>query len=116
MKHQIIRITGIFGFLLLAVAATAGTWSANKFFYQPALDARGSTEKNNFDTGLNRVDTHLANEKTLGDPNYSTLAEALDHHWQQQGYPDNPRGDGCHYQQYYHWQQYCSEDSQRRDV
>ena len=60
MKHQFIRITGILGFLLLAAAATAGTWSTNKFFYQPALDARGTTEKNNFDTGLNRVDAHLA--------------------------------------------------------
>ena len=77
MKHQFIRITGIFCFLLLAAAAMAGTWSANNFFYQPALDARGATEKNNFDTGLNRVDAHLSQHKTLGDPGYSTLAEAL---------------------------------------
>ncbi len=68
MKHQFIRITGIFGFLLLAAAATAGTWSANNFFYQPALDARGATEKNNFDTGLNRVDTHLSQIQDPGGP------------------------------------------------
>ena len=48
MKHQFIRITGIFCLLLLAVTATAGTWSANKFFYQPTLDARGATEKRQF--------------------------------------------------------------------
>jgi hypothetical protein len=77
MKHQLIRVTGIFCLLLLAVTATAGTWSTNNFFYQPSLEARGATEKNNFDTGLNRVDAHLGKYKTLGDPSYSTLAEAL---------------------------------------
>ncbi len=77
MKHQLIRISGVCCILLLAAAAMAGTWSPNNFFYQPALDARGSTEKNNFDTGLNRVDTHLGSYKTLGDPGYGTLAEAL---------------------------------------
>jgi len=77
MKHQLIRVSGIFCLLLLAATATAGTWSASKFFYQPALGARGATEKDNFDTGLNRVDAHLSHYKTLGDPNYSTLSEAL---------------------------------------
>jgi hypothetical protein len=79
MKNQLIRITGAFtfGVLLLAAAATAGTWSANNFLYQPALGARGANEKNNLDLGLNRVDAHLGQYKTLGDPGYSTLAEAL---------------------------------------
>ncbi len=77
MKHHVIRLTGIFWILMLAVAATAGTWSANKFFYEPSLGARGPQEKANFDTGLERVDEHLGKYKTLGDPNYATLAEAL---------------------------------------
>ena len=77
MKHQFIRITGIFCLLLLAVTATAGTWSANNFLYEPALNARGATEQGYFDTGLNRVDAHLAGYKTLGDPGYETLATAL---------------------------------------
>ena len=77
MKQPFVRITGILCFLVVAAAATAGTWSANNFFYQPALDARGATEKGNFDTGLNRVDTHLSKYKTLGDPGYETLATAL---------------------------------------
>jgi hypothetical protein len=77
MKHHIIRLTGVFLVLVLAVVATAGTWSANNFFYHPSLGARGPIEKNNFDTGLSRVDAHLGKFKTLGDPNYSTLAEAL---------------------------------------
>ncbi len=77
MKHQIFRITGIFCLMLLAVTATAGTWSTNKFFYEPAIGARGATEKSNFDLGLNRVDAHEGKYKTLGDPDYSTLATAL---------------------------------------
>lgn len=77
MKHQLIRISGAFCILLLAAMATAGTWSPNNFFYQPSLGARGPAEKNNFDAGLNRVDAHLGKYKTLGDPGYGTLAEAL---------------------------------------
>jgi hypothetical protein len=61
----------------MAVVATAGTWSDNQFFYKPDLGARGPEEKANFDTGLARVDAHLGKYKTLGDPNYSTLAQAL---------------------------------------
>jgi hypothetical protein len=77
MKHHVIRLTGLFWILALAVAATAGTWSANKIFYEPSLGARGHQEKTNFDTGLSRVDDHLGKYRTLGDPNYTTLAEAL---------------------------------------
>ena len=77
MRQQFLRITGVFCLLLLAMTATAGTWSANRFFYQPNVDARGTAEKANFDTGINRVDAHLATEKTLGDPGYETLAAAL---------------------------------------
>jgi hypothetical protein len=77
MKHQIIRLTGLLSVLVMALITTAGTWSANNFFYQPGLGARGAEEKNYFDAGLNRVDAHLSKYKTLGDPGYATLSEAL---------------------------------------
>lgn len=71
------------GFLALILAiflvnqAAAGNWAANGFVYKPALGARGQAEKNAFDAGLDRVDAHLGKYKTLGDPNYATLTEAL---------------------------------------
>lgn len=77
MKHQLIRITAMLSLLLLAAAAAAGTWSTNNFFYEPALGARGAAEHDYFETGLERVDAHLGRYKTLGDPGYTTLAEAL---------------------------------------
>ncbi len=77
MKRRLRRITGVGCILLMAAAVTAGTWSTNNFIYEPALGARGTAEKDIFDTGLRRVDAHLGRYKTLGDPNYSTLAEAL---------------------------------------
>ena len=77
MKAKFTWITGVFCLLLMAVAATAGTWTPNSFFYQPDLNSRGPDEKSKFDTGMNRVDAHLGKYKTLGDPNYETLAEAL---------------------------------------
>jgi hypothetical protein len=77
MKRHLMRITGILVILLMAGAASAGTWSVNKFFYEPDLGARGATEKSTFDTGLQKADAHLGKYKTLGDPSYSTLAEAL---------------------------------------
>jgi hypothetical protein len=77
MKQQLLRIMVTFVVLLVASAVMAGTWSANKFIYQPALEARGIAEKNNFDNGMSRVDKHLASYKTLGDPDYETMAAAL---------------------------------------
>jgi hypothetical protein len=77
MKQQVVRVAGTLLALLVAAAAMAGTWSANKFVYQPALEARGVAEKNNFDTGMSRVDNHLGASKILGDPDYETLAAAL---------------------------------------
>jgi hypothetical protein len=77
MQRQFRRITGIFSILFVAAAVTAGTWSPNKFTYEPSLGARGTAEKDIFTTGLQRVDAHLGKYKTLGDPNYTTLTEAL---------------------------------------
>ena len=77
MKHQRIKIALLPCLLVLLVLVTAGTWSANDFFYQPSMGARGADEKNHFDSGLERVDAHLGKYKTLGDPQYGTLSEAL---------------------------------------
>ncbi len=77
MKQRFIRLAGICSLVLIAVVATAGTWSDHQFIYKPDLGARGPEEKANFDTGLVRVDAHLGKYKTLGDPNYTTLAQAL---------------------------------------
>ncbi|MBW1992100.1 MAG: hypothetical protein JRI59_08305, partial [Deltaproteobacteria bacterium] len=63
--------------IFLATQAVAGTWTANQFIYKPALGARGQTEKETFDAGLDKIDAHLGKYKTLGDPNYATLDEAL---------------------------------------
>ncbi|MGQ9688687.1 MAG: hypothetical protein ACUVXF_07890 [Desulfobaccales bacterium] len=77
MSKQFIRGAVILCLGLSAVAAAAGTWSDNQFFYKPSLGARGPAEQSSFETGLTRVDAHLGRYKTLGDPNYSTLTEAL---------------------------------------
>jgi hypothetical protein len=55
----------------LVVQVMAGTWTSNNFLYKPAAGARGDDEKAKFDSGLNRVDSRLANEKWLNDPAYN---------------------------------------------
>jgi len=54
-----------------------GELTARKFFYKPSLGARGEAEKWKFDEGLDQVDNRLGQEIWLGDPDYSTLSEAL---------------------------------------
>lgn len=71
------RILVLLMAVFLAGQAAAGTWTGNQFVYKPSLGARGEAEKNTFDAGLDRVDAHLGKYKTLGDPGYSTLSEAL---------------------------------------
>jgi hypothetical protein len=64
--------------LFLVMSVTAGTWTSNNFLYQPGAGARGDEEKAKFDSGLNRVDSRLANEKWLNDPLYNgDLATAI---------------------------------------
>lgn len=63
--------------LMWSTVAWAGEWTLNNFIYKPALGAKGATEKNTFDAGLDLVDAHLGKYKTLGDPGYETLAAAL---------------------------------------
>ena len=57
--------------LFLVTPVMAGTWTSNNFLYKPATGARGDDEKAKFDSGLNRVDSRLANEKWLNDSPYS---------------------------------------------
>lgn len=57
--------------LFLVVQVMAGTWTTNNFLYKPAIGARGDDEKAKFDSGLNRVDSRLANEKWLNDTLYN---------------------------------------------
>ena len=57
--------------LFLVMQVMAGTWTSNNFLYKPATGARGDDEKAKFDSGLNRVDSRLANEKWLNDSLYS---------------------------------------------
>jgi hypothetical protein len=57
--------------LFLVTQVMAGGWTSNNFLYKPAIGARGADEKAKFDSGLNRVDSRLANEKWLNDSLYN---------------------------------------------
>jgi hypothetical protein len=62
-------------FLLLILCLAVcfnGSWTANDFIYKPSLGARGSTEKNTFDSGLDQVDARLGKQVWVGDPGYGT--------------------------------------------
>jgi Pectate lyase superfamily protein len=64
--------------LFLVSQVMAGAWTSNNFLYKPATGARGDDEKVKFDSGLNRVDSRLANEKWLNDSLYNgDLATAI---------------------------------------
>ena len=71
----------ILGLLVTAVCtfpAGAGTLTTNKFLYKPSLGARGDSEKQTFDAGLDRIDARLGKEIWVGDPNYgATLQDAI---------------------------------------
>ncbi len=60
----------LLGVLVLVTQVAAAPWTSNNFFYKPSLGARGAEEKAKFDSGLDRVDTRLGNEKWLNDPAY----------------------------------------------
>jgi hypothetical protein len=64
------------GVLLMVTQVMAGAWTSHGFFYKPAMGARGEQEKTSFDSGLERVDTRLANEKWLNDPVYGGNLQA----------------------------------------
>ena len=74
MKRIGLALLGI----LLAAQAVAGTWTPNNFLYKPSLGASGESEKTLYDSGLNRVDVRLGNEKWLNDSAYGgNLATAI---------------------------------------
>jgi hypothetical protein len=53
--------------LITVSQVVAGVWTSNNFFYKPDVGARGAQEKAIFDSGLDRVDTRLGNERWLND-------------------------------------------------
>jgi hypothetical protein len=62
----------------LVTPVMAGSWTSNNFLYKPALGAAGQTEKNIYDSGLDKVDARLGKQVWVGDPNYgSTVADAV---------------------------------------
>lgn len=63
-------LIALLGTLIMVTQVMAGIWTSNNFFYKPDEGARGISEKTKFDSGLNRVDTRLGNEKWLNDPAY----------------------------------------------
>ncbi len=67
----------ILGFLYI-VPSWAGSWTGKEFIYKPNLGARGQTEKNAFDAGMDRVDARLSKEIWVGDPKYGpSLQDAV---------------------------------------
>ncbi len=71
----------ILSLLLISVCsypAFSGTLTTNEFLAKLRLGARGETEKNAFDAGLDRVDARLGKEIWVGDPKYgSTFQQAV---------------------------------------
>ena len=65
-------------FLVLAGfgSGLAGNWTSNNFLYKPSLGARGTVEKNTYDSGVDRVDARLGKEIWVGDPKYGTTFQA----------------------------------------
>ncbi len=78
MKRIIAAIMGLLLTSVWPLPAFTGTLTANEFLYKPSLGARGDTEKNTFDAGLDRLDARLGKEIWVGDPNYGpTLRDAI---------------------------------------
>jgi hypothetical protein len=69
-KKMMAGLLALLGTLIMVMQVTAGTWTSNNFIYKPDAGSRGISEKTKFDSGLNRVDTRLGNEKWLNDPAY----------------------------------------------
>ena len=63
--------------VVFALPTWAGTLTTNEFLYKPSLGARGATEKNTFDAGLDRVDARLSKQIWVGDPLHLTLDSIL---------------------------------------
>ena len=71
MTEKMIRaLLALMGAVILVTQVAAEPWTSNNFFYKPSLGARGAEEKAKFDSGLDRVDARLGNEKWLNDTAY----------------------------------------------
>jgi hypothetical protein len=78
MQRYIRWAVALIWLFLLPNQVLGGTWTNHGFIYKPAEGARGATEKNTFDAGLDRVDARLGKEIWVGDPNYgTTLQDAI---------------------------------------
>ena len=68
MKRISTLILGLLLILVFTLPANAGSLTTNKFIYKPSLGARGDTEKQTFDAGMDRIDARLGKEIWPGDP------------------------------------------------
>jgi len=75
MKRISALILGLLLSGVFTLPAWPGTLTTNKFLYKPGPGARGDTEKNTFDAGLDRIDARLGKETWVGDPNYGTTLQ-----------------------------------------
>jgi hypothetical protein len=77
MKRYIRWAVALIWLFLLPNQVLGGTWTNNGFIYKPAVGARGATEKNTFDAGMDRVDARLGKEIWVGDPKYGNTIQAV---------------------------------------
>lgn len=77
MKKLMMGLIALFLAFFFVAQAIPGTWTSNNFIYKPSLGARGTTEKNSYDAGLDRVDARLSKEIWVGDPNYGATVQSV---------------------------------------
>jgi hypothetical protein len=70
------RMLAIIGLLGVASLSIAGTWTSNNFLYKPSTGARGETEKQTFENGLDQIDQRLGKEIWVGDPGRGTTLQS----------------------------------------
>lgn len=75
MKRFIRLVLTFLVVIIYSNQALGGTWTNKQFLYKPPVGARGETEKNSFDSGLDRVDARLGKEVWVGDPAYGTTLQ-----------------------------------------
>jgi hypothetical protein len=75
MKNFKACVLGILLAVFFITSSLAGVWTGNKFIYKPQEGARGASEKNSFDAGLDQIDARLGKEIWVGDPNYGATPQ-----------------------------------------
>ncbi len=76
MKGVIRTCLTVMVLMFWSTPAWVGTWTPNEFIYKPSVGSRGTTEKNLFDTAMNRLDARLAKEIWVGDPHYGATVQS----------------------------------------